>query len=895
MKSDIEGFKTLFKHPEVLQKCQSLKTLQTFSLGPDSFKWAVRERVIMNGLGGASNIRNQEEGGKEGVLTLGTLSDGLVPLEDVTIEMHQEPSLTDIDDIVFAFKKRGELQSPSSYNYLSHVRHLLLQRRFQGIHHVIGQSSPEKSAFLESDEFEGMCRSNPLPEQYRDMIRDAGKCPRRFQHGVILLLETFWTLQKPILERLQSLTISLTLFRQYHDLVGRLRSLETADFLMDRLYEHVELNDAESMARMAEDTQGILLFVQDHTQLFPGVLKTVTYGNFDIWPTSYMFRAYASVIAKEVLQLLPPARITEMSCRTWHLYTAHPLATDFSGIRVISNLYPLHPWLTAIHGDPRILQRCRSLKTLDLISAGQGSFRWAVEEKSNAEGLASTSSRSYYSCSRIRRYHAGGQDAGSQPSYWRDGLIPLESVKISEGRMRLSDEIDDIAIAFSRTLTRVEAETIHYHSFLPDRYFVGRGWVNLPHLRELKLTSHGGPFVIDCQLLAHCPNLIDLRIADTTTDYCYKDVIPCQPARLARLVSLHLTGWSALTFHPATLHSTTKLTMLSLMMFTSNPGELRTEYFIPPVEKMEQFGNLQDKFDKGAEAEAEIGGGGSVEGVVVEELPTLRPRWSWDWDLPQLTQLELSGEFAYQFKFQMFQRCPQLNHVTLDITTADGEHRRILSEADMFPTPRLDDGSDDGCPSSTCLREQDQERIVAPSMKTLLLLGPWIISDSFLQEFIPSMFPNLWCLGELQSEQNGVSVGGLLKLARSMPTLNLVSLRSFGYPFSSPSPEQVTEFGLYQAAENWSRPVESTRNVVDVMFMYDSDQTTYKPTVAATAAAIIDAAPVETAAADVIAKPGQLMADASPEPTMTMDDFFAKAKTDGMPLEMPEATLQART
>ncbi|KAG0218776.1 hypothetical protein BGX33_005932 [Mortierella sp. NVP41] len=38
----------------------------------------------------------------------------------------------------------------------------------------------------------------------------------------------------------------------------------------------------------------------------------------------------------------------------------------------------------------------------------------------------------------------------------------------------------------------------------------------------------------------------------------------------------------------------------------------------------------------------------------------------------------------------------------------------------------------------------------------------------------------------------------------------------------------------------------------------------------------------------VAANPGQLMADASPEPTMTLDDFFAKARTDGMPLNMPD-------
>ncbi|KAG0271959.1 hypothetical protein BGZ95_000173, partial [Linnemannia exigua] len=65
-----------------------------------------------------------------------------------------------------------------------------------------------------------------------------------------------------------------------------------------------------------------------------------------------------------------------------------------------------------------------------------------------------------------------------------------------------------------------------------------------------------------------------------------------------------------------------------------------------------------------------------------------------------------------------------------------------------------------------------------------------------------------------------------------------------------------------------------------------------EPTVTTVATDAVPATEVVAATA-VIAKPGQLMADASPEPTMTMDDFITKAKTDGMPLNMPETTLQA--
>lgn len=64
-------------------------------------------------------------------------------------------------------------------------------------------------------------------------------------------------------------------------------------------------------------------------------------------------------------------------------------------------------------------------------------------------------------------------------------------------------------------------------------------------------------------------------------------------------------------------------------------------------------------------------------------------------------------------------------------------------------------------------------------------------------------------------------------------------------------------------------------------------------TIATDATATADVAATATAT-PMIGKPGQLMADACPEPTMTLDDFFAKAKTDGMPLNMPEPTMEAR-
>ncbi|KAG0281769.1 hypothetical protein BGZ96_001024 [Linnemannia gamsii] len=68
-----------------------------------------------------------------------------------------------------------------------------------------------------------------------------------------------------------------------------------------------------------------------------------------------------------------------------------------------------------------------------------------------------------------------------------------------------------------------------------------------------------------------------------------------------------------------------------------------------------------------------------------------------------------------------------------------------------------------------------------------------------------------------------------------------------------------------------------------------------EPIVATIATDATTAADVAATATPMIGKPGQLMADACPEPTMTLDDFFAKAKAESMPLNMPEPTTEART
>ncbi|KAF9121049.1 hypothetical protein BGX30_002820 [Mortierella sp. GBA39] len=273
----------------------------------------------------------------------------------------------------------------------------------------------------------------------------------------------------------------------YLTAVGRFECLDTVDFMSDIAYSlNYEDNDDSARARRAADWRAAVGFVQDHTRLFRSVLKTATYGCVRIWPSTYYCHGCGMETAMQILKLLPPARITRLEEYTWNQYIAHPLETDLGQIDGIRCVDRGNPWTQEIQDDPLIIQRCSSLKTLELISPGQRGFRWAVQEKRRVEDFDSSTFRnSLY-------YRQSGQETPTQHGirwpYWQQELVPLAEVKIREGTIPFTDEVDDITLGFSRTLTKLEAVTGHPDNnpllslLSPHRLFFGRGWVDLPHL-----------------------------------------------------------------------------------------------------------------------------------------------------------------------------------------------------------------------------------------------------------------------------------------------------------------------------------------------------------------------------------------------------------------------------
>lgn len=145
--------------------------------------------------------------------------------------------------------------------------------------------------------------------------------------------------------------------------------------------------------------------------------------------------------------------------------------------------------------------------------------------------------------------------------------------------------------------------------------------------------------IVEPFLTNHCPSLKSLTLTDWLRDYDLREIQPVQPAFAPFLKQLHLAGTPALSFHPDTLHSTKELTTLVL----GSPSAI-DRVFAPSVHTYSQ----EDPFTTEEEEVTKIS----------------RPKWTWDWHLPNLVTLHLSIEFSLPFQFCMLQGTPHLQEMS---------------------------------------------------------------------------------------------------------------------------------------------------------------------------------------------------------------------------------------
>ncbi|KAG0314262.1 hypothetical protein BGZ97_009456 [Linnemannia gamsii] len=351
-----------------------------------------------------------------------------------------------------------------------------------------------------------------------------------------------------------------------------------------------------------------------------------------------------------------------------------------------------------------------------------------------------------------------------QPAHWTYGLVPLAQVVLQEDDLSSSQSLDAITFAFSQSLKYLHIDSVRGEEHL-DRLHIGRDWPGLPALERLKLCAPRYQLSLDPVLLAQCPSLSGVKIKDDETfEYLSRDIVPCQPANLPRLTILYLKGWSALTFHPGTLESTKELLVLKV-----TTARLDGSCFIPPANELK----------------------GSF-GLGYQPVPDLikRPCWTWDWYLPRLLHMQLTSEFAYLFEFKMLLGCPSLVSLHLHMSTVDGNHTRVISEADLITS------SEDG----------SQECIVAPALRGLHMNGRWIVEEqSVLSQFIGQMFPKLERL--VMRGLGGITVGAMVKTIRTTAG----HVRMVRTDLNDPSAVEEVEFGMYRRSEEYRKGPKTLR------------------------------------------------------------------------------------
>ncbi|KAG0277575.1 hypothetical protein BGZ95_005710 [Linnemannia exigua] len=659
---------------------------------------------------------------------------------------------------------------PPTLDYLTLVQHLNQVPWAVGVDQLWkwSQAPPGVASFIITDEFVNQCQdANLIPDPSWVGI-DGLKLEfyqRCFQ--ILFFRESSWVIAEPILEQLQSLTVPLSVVAKYLEspvTIQRLKRLDRFHFIMDKVSQNYNsiLHRKDEASRAREDKEEdflygpVVRFVKEHTRFFPGVMKTAFSSHGDLWAGIHVFEeSCPDRILIEINRMLSALLRPIILNTHGHLIKllAHPVETDLSGVVEldccwVKSEYGKH----ALQENNHFLQRCRKLRKLKMEPVKEGTFKWAVDEKRLSD-QAAFSTNGYHNMQDIL---VGEGELLTQGEFWRMGLAPLEDIQLSSTSRPLTDEVNDVAVAFSQTLKHLLAISWSICSKpLSAMYHVGNNWVNLPLLTSLFVRIDGDRLVIAQDLILHCPNLVSLYLSDETLEYQCKDIQQsCQPAILPCLESLTLNGWPALTFHPATLHSTSSLKELTItctryMMdqdrySSAGPEEddfIDFDCYIPPIAELYNSYNIPS-------------GSSAFDSTLP---PTFtRPKWSWDWDLPHLTSLTLTSEFAAIFEFRMLLGCPVLETLEIEWRTRWSSYTRTISRSDLV-TPSGD-------------------AIVVPSLTKLRMHGPCLLDPSCSNDdqFVAGMFPNLKSLSALQ--WGTFPLDSFTRLVKTMPSQSLKEL-----------------------------------------------------------------------------------------------------------------------
>ncbi|OAQ32624.1 hypothetical protein K457DRAFT_16188 [Linnemannia elongata AG-77] len=526
------------------------------------------------------------------------------------------------------------------------------------------------------------------------------------------------------MERLRYIEIPVSDIDRYLPLVDKFKALSKVRFELDRRLfpTHIDLEELtpeqftvlnhQREARKRHLDQ-MVLFVQGLRHHHGNVLQAATCsGEYPLLcekcPDEYQ---------EHLTRLLPPLPDPKaLDIYNWGHFATKVKETNLSAVKTIRppQGQPGALSLPRLFEQSPFLHRCRSLENISLTSITDDVFQWAVDE---------------------RRQHDAEIAAGRSP---QRPLVPLRYAEVNNERPTDGRLINDIGYSFGKTLQSLEVRPLslgwRLAGIIPDSvecWVGGRlSWScwHAPLLSHLTIDAYHNLLRVHPSLFVQCPQLERIELGDRRTEYSSSDITRYEPAELIQLKSLKLQGSPAISFHPGVLKNAPELNYLVLRM-----PNYDTPSYIPPVSELEEPGEeLEDDT-------VEL----TPTAAATTSSPPGRPIWTWDWDLPKLTTLELTSEFAYRFQFKLLRSTPSLERFLVDTRSLSDQHKRTLGVKDLLQNTQdsIAENYTQGDDEDETLDLLQLQYIHLPNLTDFSLIGDWTLDRRVLTILCRKVLP----------------------------------------------------------------------------------------------------------------------------------------------------------
>ncbi|KAG0222863.1 hypothetical protein BGW42_006258 [Actinomortierella wolfii] len=609
-----------------------------------------------------------------------------------------------------------------------------------------------------------------------------------------LMREMAWAVYQVKMESLRSCKIHLRDIDRFQELIVQRGSQLQTLFIVVPAKEPI-------IERYPEAWEKIEPLIRQHTNRHPGVLKEIRVVS--VWADELTDHPTLSRYYWSWYTLLPPcspppdAIVPETVKRILPRWDE----TDYSKVSVIHLPPTVFKWLDTKFVEG-ILPRCRRLRQLST-KLSANAFQWAIDELSGSalEGTQDSSNTyrtDWSNASTSNNYNNNRKYTIPKPIR----PAPLSMLQCTVSIHDVQKLIRDATWAFHFTLATVNIHAMVDNSYntslqtyllsnfqlngmsnvfpnpnpsanaAPDEICIGHDW-KLGNIHSLQLTTgFSAHLKLHRDFFAGCTSMRELKLCDRSLEYDATKVVPCRISKkdkgaMRELQILDLCGMPALMFNPRILRDVPNLKRLEIGWPHDNDM-----YFVTPVQE-DELGNdyevnpdaiLNSKYDDEDDDEDD-----DYDGASLGSLFSMKRGWTWDWYLPSLTYLHLSGDWALRCRLRLLAGCPLLQELQMSMDNRLGIARHVtvrgIHEAVALGRLRQLHLSVD--------EKDDSPFVLLPNLRKLDIFGPWHFGPGAFELFFSILSPNIQTM--MIPSSKGFTVEQLIRVTSKMPNLQLVN------------------------------------------------------------------------------------------------------------------------